>query len=79
MNSKTNISIIAKTCPRTYINQRRAVIFLWHFIVLWKLLEVKIKYSVEIIYIFFTDYYAYIKYFSIYGLTSKPSFSSFLF
>ena len=47
MNSKTNISIIAKICPRTYINQRRAVIFLWHFIVLWKLLEVKIKYSVE--------------------------------
>ena len=38
----------------------------------------KNKYSVEIIYILF-DYYAYIKYFPMYGLTSKPSFSSSLF
>lgn len=39
----------------------------------------KNQYLVEIIYIFFADYSAYIKYFSICGLTSKPSFPSFLF
>lgn len=43
MNSKTNISIIAKTCPQTCTNQRRAVIFQWNFAVILKVLEVKIN------------------------------------
>lgn len=39
----------------------------------------KNKYPEEIIHTFFADYYICDKYFSICGLTSKPSFSSLLY
>lgn len=42
----------------------------------FEIVRSKNKYPVEISHIFFADYYAYIKYFSICGPTVKPSFSS---